>query len=112
MTTVYYFHERDQFLISAFGHATGSEAVCAAVSGILGALAGFTINIPEHIFDVYVRQAESGKFKLYVRGDEIVKAAFDMAYIGLKQIEMQKPDYIKVIIPSWDTIQPSGGPKP
>ena len=69
MTKVYAEKDKDRYQISARGHATGSPEVCAAVSG-----------------DVAID----------FRGGERAEAVFDMAVIGLLQIEQSCPEYIHV----------------
>lgn len=97
MTQVYVEMEGGRFLLSAEGHATGSKQVCAAVSGIVYALAGYLLNAERDGFaEIYATSTESGKALLHCHGDARVRAAYEMATIGLRQIEAQYPQFVKV----------------
>ena len=81
------------------GHASGSEAVCAGVSAIVGALAGYLVN---HISDMAsppVIRLDSGKARIRVQHPDLrLQTAFDMAEIGLLQTAEQYPEYLKMKI--------------
>ena len=54
MTQVYAERDGQRCILSAQGHATGSVEACAAVSGILYALAGYVTNaMRERYVEVY-----------------------------------------------------------
>ena len=54
MTKVYAERDGNRCILSAQGHAIGSEQVCAAVSGLLYALAGYLTNaIRERYIEFY-----------------------------------------------------------
>lgn len=83
--------------LSAQGHATGSEQVCAAVSAVLYALAGYVTNaIRERYIEVYDWRMESADVVLDFNGDEGTTAAFEMAVIGLAQIAQKHPEYVHI----------------
>lgn len=100
MTQVYIESKGERHILSAKGHATGSSEVCAGVSGILYALAGWLKNAiaePErHRVEAHRWRIWEADVLLDISGDETVEAAFDMATVGLLQIESQYPDYISV----------------
>lgn len=88
MTRVIYRQgERNELEIS--GHATGSPVVCAAVSAIAYALAGYLANRDP----CAVVELTDGRAHLSAVGAD---EAFLVAYIGLKQIEMSNPDFVAV----------------
>lgn len=93
MIDVYAEKDHDCFLLVCKGHATGSEDVCAGVSAIVYALAGWAENYAES--DVKT-EFESGDALVTFRGGSEAEAAFDMAVIGLKQIEAGHGRYISV----------------
>lgn len=97
MTRVYAEKDGDSYLLSAEGHATGNEQVCAAVSGIVYALAGYLTNAARDGYATsYALETDRGKALLHCYGGERVEAAYDMAVIGLQQIEKQYPQLVKV----------------
>ena len=98
MTSVYAQRSGHRCILEARGHATGSEQVCAAVSGILYALAGYLTNaVHERYIELYRQEMDSGDVTMDYNGDEGTTAAFEMAVIGLQQIEASYPAYIRVV---------------
>ena len=95
MTEIYAEKAGDLYTISAKGHAAGSSEVCAAVSAILYALAGYMENAGESI-DSILTSMDSGCAVISFRGGQAAEAVFDMAVIGLMQIEAACPKYIRV----------------
>ncbi|MEG1564650.1 MAG: ribosomal-processing cysteine protease Prp [Bacteroides sp.] len=83
-------------LLTLEGHATGSETVCAAISAIVYALEGYLENAGAHIYAILENETASGNVHLHYLGDESVTAAWEMAYIGLAQIQLQYPDLLSV----------------
>lgn len=97
MTRVYAERDGRHCILRAKGHATGSEQVCAAVSGILYALAGYLTNaMRERYVEVYEYRMDSGDVLLDFNGDEGTTAAFEMAAIGLMQIAQGCPELVGV----------------
>ena len=92
MTRVYCEKEGDRYTVTAQGHATGSPEVCAAVSGILYALAGYV----ENNINFARWRMESGDVDIAFLGDGRAEAVYNMAVIGLLQIEKSHPEYISV----------------
>lgn len=75
--------------IECKGHATGSEQVCAAISALMTALAGYLVNHnPQRINTIML---ESGHNVIAFRG---AAAAFEMTKIGLMQLAQSYPKYI------------------
>lgn len=96
MTTVYAERDGTRYTLFANGHATGHPEVCAAISGILYALAGYVRNATDGSTIAYDERMESGSVHLHFCGGPGAAGAFDMAVIGLKQIEAKYPDCIRV----------------
>lgn len=97
MTSVYIEKDGDRHILSAQGHATGKPEVCAAVSGLLYALAGYLANIiQEEYIEFYESRMESGDVFLDLNGGPRVETAFDLVTVGLLQIAKQHPEYIQV----------------
>lgn len=97
MTKVYAERDGERCILSAQGHATGSVEACAAVSGILYALAGYLTNaLRERYVEFYTWKMESGDVQLDFNGDKSTAAAFEMAVIGLSQIAQAHPEQVRV----------------
>lgn len=97
MTQVYAERSGNRCILSAKGHATGSVEVCAAVSGILYALAGYLTNaLRERYIEFYENRVEEADVLLDFNGDDCTVAAFEMAVIGLAQIGQQYPEFLRV----------------
>lgn len=94
MVEAYFEQDRDRFLVTCKGHATGSEKVCAGVSAVIYALAGWVNNYAEAEVRI---ELESGDALITFRGGSEAEAAFDMALIGLKQIQLAEPDKVSVV---------------
>ncbi len=99
MTWVYAKLESGRYFLSAKGHAVGSEQGCAFISGILYALAGYLVNAEAEGHARLGRmKLEPGDVAIRAEGDERTEAAFDMALIGLRQLEKEHPELVKVEI--------------
>ncbi len=98
MTKVYAERDGNRHILYARGHATGSPEVCAAISGILYALAGYVRNADDNSTLAYSYRLESGDVALDFRGGADARGAFEMAVIGLKQIEAKYPTLLSVEI--------------
>ncbi|MDY3701883.1 MAG: hypothetical protein SO107_14830 [Flavonifractor plautii] len=82
----------DHYAVHARGHATGSPQVCAAISGLLYALAGYARNAGYGLRE----RLDSGDVYMEFRGGAGMEAAYDMAVIGLMQIAAQYPEYLEI----------------
>lgn len=102
MTKVCIGRDGNRRSISSDGHATGSTEVCAAVTGILYSLAGYLTNAEadpaEHFVDIQKMEIGEAHVVMDAFGDCGVEAAFDMAAIGLLQIEKKFPEFICVTL--------------
>lgn len=79
--------------IECVGHATGSIQVCAAVSGLITALAGYLINCGgEKIRQLDMR---AGYSVIEFKGEN---KAFQLTKTGLLQIANSYPEYFCVIL--------------
>ncbi len=97
MTRIYAEKDGPRCILSAQGHATGSVEACAAVSGILYALAGYVTNaMRERHVEVFTWRMESGDVQLDFNGDDGTEAAFETAVIGLAQIAQAHPEQVCV----------------
>ena len=94
MTRVTAQAEKGKYYIKADGHAMGSSEVCAAVSGIVYALAGYLEN-SESIACEEVTLSE-GRAEFRFVGADDAEAVYLMTLIGLCQIEEQYPEYIEI----------------
>ncbi|MBR3753363.1 MAG: ribosomal-processing cysteine protease Prp [Ruminiclostridium sp.] len=99
MTKVYYEAEGGRYLLSVKDHATGSPVVCAAVSGLCYALAGYLANAEPQDVAVYNRRMEPGDVLLHFRGDQQAQGAFEAVVIGLLQLEKKYPELVRVETP-------------
>lgn len=84
------------------GHATGSERVCAAVSGIVYSLLGYLANTGEESQST----AESGYTAIQAGRSAALDAAFDTAAIGLAQIAEAEPDYVRFTVRTYREKRP------
>ncbi len=83
--------------VRAEGHATGSEAVCAAVSALVYALAGYLMNLERHgSAQVHTRRLDSADAEIEAGGGEAVRAAFELTCVGLRQIAERYGDFLRV----------------
>lgn len=94
MTRVYCEKDGNRYTVTAQGHAEGSPEVCAAVSGLLYALAGYLQN-EKGIGELHGRVLP-GDFSMVFDGDNRAEAVYNMTLIGLLQIEKSHPEYISV----------------
>ena len=84
----------DRFFLQVCGHATGSVQVCAAVSGLVYALAGYVQNdacVKDNICDIMGADA-----RLSFSGGEQAAGAFWCVVIGLEQIAKANPTFLEV----------------
>lgn len=93
MTIVTIYQKDNHYRLQATGHATGFEDACSGISSLVTALAGYLYNSDAQINEIIL---DPGNAVIDFTGDSSCKAAFDMAVIGLKQIELILPDAIKV----------------
>ena len=94
MTKVTVSSDNGRYYIRAEGHATGSPTVCAAVSGIIYALAGYLSNNSEAVVsEVKINDAYA---EIEFFGSDEAEAVYLMTVIGLMQIAEAHPEYIEV----------------
>lgn len=99
MTRVYIERDGDRVLLTADGHATGSEQVCAAVSCLLSGLAGYLQNMQEEgRATVYRMELAQAQAIFHYFGDEAVMGATELVMLSLAQLELSYGDYIVVEI--------------
>lgn len=95
MTNVYARKHGNSFLLKAEGHAVGAPEVCAAVSGLLYALAGYIENRPDSVEDVHIK-LESADAEFRFRGSDAAEAVFLSTVIGLAQLAEARSAFISV----------------
>ena len=100
MTKCYYEMDGSRMFLHLQGHASGSKTICAGISAIVYALAGYIKNAEsEERVNIYTMNLNSGNVELHITGDDRTEGAFESALIGLKQIEKKYPDYLKIYDP-------------
>ena len=85
--------------MSAKDHAEASALVCAGISAIMYALAGFVVN--EMGTPNCKITLESGYAKVCCEMTERTMAAFETALIGLIQISLSYPEEMKINQDIW-----------
>lgn len=99
MTKVYIEADGNRRILSAKGHATGSVECCAAISGILYALAGYLSNVEfQERIEWHSRHIKDGDVYFDVYVGEKADVAFEVAACGLLQIQKTYPQFIQVEI--------------
>ena len=92
------------YALRAEGHAEGSPAVCAGISGILWALAGWVENAPERGGGLTAAcRLDSGSADCLLLAEtdaarSAARAVWDMTLIGLMQISRKYPEALRVEI--------------
>lgn len=82
--------------LESTGHAAGSPAVCAGISALLYALAGWLLNRPEGLAgDSILLEDGHAVFRIRQPTRETA-AVFEAVVIGLLQIQLTSPEYIRV----------------
>ena len=91
--------ERHSINMTGHAYVPGSDegqAVCAGASAIAYALAGYVANNPERLVGrVHAMDIGSGNLNIEVSGRNL-RPVFEMALIGLLQIENTHPEHMKV----------------
>jgi len=96
MTKVYLERDGDRYTVACKDHATGSEAVCAAVSTLCYTLAGYLHNIP---CEIEKEELKMGDARIIFYGrSEPARAGFDMACVGFLQLAASYPEYVSAEI--------------
>ena len=91
------FSDTDALCLRISGHAgyaeSGKDIICAGVSSIAYALLGYLAKIDETLeFKI-----EEGYMCIISSScDQRVEATFDMAFLGLRQLEHEYPEHISV----------------
>ena len=100
MINVCFSRADDGFSLDVTGHAgyssSGDDIVCAAVSGIVYALAGYLVN---ECKGAVIGALRPGAASLKCGGDGEV--AMRMAYIGLLQLALTYPSFVNVRCDAW-----------
>ena len=97
MIRVSYSINEEECAIKVTGHAgynPGNDIVCAGCSAIITTLAGYLVNRIDKA-QVVRMELEGGNADIQVKGDAV--EVFEMAILGLMQIEKAYPEYIKII---------------
>ena len=80
--------------VSARGHARGDAALCAAVSGLLGALERWLRTCPGA--EVSALRLEPGRARFLWRGGAGSDAVFELVRLGLLGLAAAEPEKIEV----------------
>ena len=109
MTTIYAERDGNRCILSAKGHARADGAedgealegvqVCAAVSALLYALAGYLANAmedPMRRLEMFSHRLDSGDVYLDFAGDLECMAAFEAVVVGLAQVARRYPARVKL----------------
>jgi len=103
MISARFFKEDDRLHLSMRGHAEhnekGADVVCAGVSAIVFALAGYLVNFAE---DAVIHRLEYGCAELECGLD--AEAALKQTLIGLLQISVEYPESVYVFNDIWHFI--------
>lgn len=91
--------KQTHFIVSAYGHATGSPEMCAAVSCLIGTLDGWIRNAGDDA-QIHKEQMGCGNAFLEWSGEASSMAVFDAVRIGFLQLELSEPSLISVIVTS------------
>ncbi len=97
MTRIFAESGNGRYRIRAEGHATGSGTVCAAVSGLIYALAGYLQNSCG--IRTECERLTDGEAELIFFGGDDAEAVYSLCLIGLLQIEENYPEYIEIECP-------------
>lgn len=97
MTRISFSDKRGRLRICAEGHATGSEAACAAVSAIMYALAGWLLNENGEGAELEKSELRAGYAEIIFSGGEAARTAYEMAVIGLMQIAQAEPKRVSIV---------------
>lgn len=99
MTKGYAELEDGRCLLVLDGHATGSPAVCAAVSGLVYALAGYLTNAErDGRAEGYAMELEPGRVRIHASGDDRCVGACEAVILGLCQLAESEPEYLTMEI--------------
>ncbi len=82
-----------RYALTARGHATGSPQVCAAISALVYALAGYLENVRGTV-QVGESRLDSGDARLCWSGGTRAEAAYELAAVGLCQLAKRYPRYV------------------
>lgn len=98
MTEVYIEIDGNRMMLSAKGHATGSDVVCGIISAAVYGLAGTLWNAETLGLDVSLVTVKTapGDALIICYGDEKVELLFRSLYIMLGQVAGQEPERLKV----------------
>ena len=80
------------------GYCPGNDVVCAGVSAIAFSLLGYLTNAGDHIKVMREMRYEMGRVDIDVTGDDTLDAPFEMAIIGMQEIEKKYPENVHVKI--------------
>ncbi len=93
MTRISFYEKNGHFGVKASGHASGNPSVCAAISGIMYALAGYLQNAECAMQRVKLNAADA---EIEFSGGEAEAAVYLMTVIGLMQIAKSYPEYAEI----------------
>lgn len=91
------YSDTDSLMLRVSGHAgyaeRGKDIICAGVTAIVFALLGYLVNIDGTL--QYETEESTGYVCIVSNSvDKRVESAFEMALVGLMQLEREHPKYI------------------
>lgn len=99
MIRINYFRAGDEHKLAVTGHAGyaehGRDIICAGVSAISFALLDYLQHTGCEIKEA---SAADGEMRLICKGGEGVRAAYEMAVGGYRQIAENYPQYVEIYI--------------
>lgn len=97
MTKIYIEKNKNKYIVTANGHATGSDKVCAAVSALVYSLHGYLMNSDGDVYasinEIYPNGAKA-EFEWF--GDSAAKAIFELILVGFMSLKLSEGKYISV----------------
>ena len=93
MTSITLSQDDRRFSIKANEHT--DSRVCAGISAILYAVAGWILN-NQDILECHMVRLDAGDAELIWEGADKAETVYELAMIGLLQIEKKYPDEIKI----------------
>ena len=94
MTKIHFERAGNRYTLSAKGHATGSEIVCAGISAILFSLAEY-LELDEDARKIRKVMEEANVHLAYAGGKD-VETAYTMAMVGLAGLRNSYPELVEI----------------
>lgn len=97
MTEAKYSGGGNLYTLSAIGHATGDQNVCAAVSTLVQTLMGYLVNLErQEEATILNREYGDGVFRVTASGGDRCRGAFEVAWFGFCQLAHSFPEQVSI----------------